>query len=129
VTSRITEIIVDSSNPPALARWWAEVPGYRVVREADEGWVAIAPWDSDDVRCSEDAIRAVPQVPTVVFVPVPEAKALKNRVHLDIWAIDCAQAEEVERLVQRGAKRVDVGQGEVSWVVMADPEGNEFCVL
>jgi hypothetical protein len=129
VTSRITEIIVDSSNPPVLARWWAEVLGYRVVREADEGWVAIAPWDGNDERASEDAIRAFPQVPTVVFVPVPEAKTLKNRVHLDIWAIDCTQAKEVERLVQRGAKRVDIGQRDVSWVVMTDPEGNEFCVL
>jgi hypothetical protein len=129
MTSRITEFIVDSSNPTALARWWAEVLGYRVVREADDGWVAIGPWDCDDERASEDAIRAAPQAPTVVFVPVPEAKTLKNRVHLDIWAIDCTQGEEVERLVQRGARRVDVGQGDVSWVVMADPEGNEFCVL
>jgi hypothetical protein len=129
VTSRSTEIIVDSSNPPALARWWAEVLRYRVVREADEGWLAIAPWDGDDERAREDAIRTAPQVPTIVFVPVPEAKTLKNRVHLDIWSIDGTQAEEVERLLQRGATWVDVGQRNVSWVVMADPEGNEFCVL
>jgi hypothetical protein len=100
---------------------------YLVVLEADEGWVAIAPWDGHDERAREDAIRTAPQVPTVVFVPVPEAKTLKNRVHLDIWSIDGTQAEE--RLVQPGAKRVDVGQRNVSWVVMADPEGNEFYVL
>jgi hypothetical protein len=90
---------------------------------------AIAPWDGDDERAREDAIRTAPQVPTIVFVPVPEAKTLKNRVHLDIWSIDGTQAEEVERLVQRGATWVDVGQRNVSWVVMADPEDNEFCVL
>jgi len=67
--------------------------------------------------------------PTIVFVPVPERKSVKNRVHIDVNPIDRTQAEEVERLEALGARRVDVGQGDVGWVVMADPEGNEFCVL
>jgi hypothetical protein len=129
MTSRLTEIIIDSRDPASLARWWAEVLGYHVVHEAPEGWVGIAPWEAEDRRPSEDAVRGAAQVPTIVFVPVPEAKTVKNRVHLDIWAIDRTQSEEVERLTQHGARRVDIGQGKVSWVVLADPEGNEFCLL
>jgi hypothetical protein len=63
----------------------------------------------------------------MVFVNVPEAKTLKNRLHIDLNPDD--QTAEVARLEGLGATRVDVGQGEVRWVVMADPEGNEFCVL
>ena len=65
----------------------------------------------------------------MVFARVPEGKTVKNRLHLDLSPVDCTQAEEVARLEGLGARRVDVGQGEVSWVVMADPEGNELCVL
>lgn len=67
----------------------------------------------------------------LVFVPVPEVKTIKNRLHLDLAPrADDDQAAEVRRLLEMGATRVDVGQGdEVSWVVLADPEGNEFCVL
>ena len=68
-------------------------------------------------------------MPTIVFVPVPEPKEVKNRVHLDLWSIDRTQDQEVAWLESRGARRVDIGQRDVSWVVMADPEGNEFCVL
>ena len=67
--------------------------------------------------------------PTIVFGPVPEPKTVKNRLHIDVNPVDCTRDEEVERLIGLGARRVDVGQGEVSWVVLADPEGNEFCVL
>ena len=65
----------------------------------------------------------------LVFVPVPETKAVKNRIHIDVNPSDRDQAEEVERLLALGARHADVGQGDVSWVVLADPEGNEFCVL
>jgi len=67
--------------------------------------------------------------PILVFVPVPEPKVGKNRLHLDVNPSGCDQAEELERLVALGARQVDVGQGEVPWVVLADPEGNEFCLL
>jgi hypothetical protein len=68
--------------------------------------------------------------PMIVFVPVPEAKTVKNRVHLDVNPSGNEQAAELERLLALGATRVDVGQSdEVPWVVLADPEGNEFCLL
>lgn len=129
MTSRVTDVIVDSHDPLRLARWWAELLDYHVVARAAEGWVAIAPWEADDDRPDDDAFRRAPQLPRLVFVPVPESKTIKNRVHLDIWSIDRSQEEEVAWLLGRGAVRADVGQGMVSWVVLADPEGNEFCVL
>jgi hypothetical protein len=65
----------------------------------------------------------------LVFAAVPEPKTVKNRVHIDVNPSGCDQAEEVERVLALGARRVDVGQGEQTWVVLADPEGNEFCIL
>ncbi|MGH7643691.1 MAG: VOC family protein [Candidatus Dormibacteria bacterium] len=129
MTSRVTEIIVDSHDPLTIAGWWAEVLGYEVLPMAPEGWVGISPWPPGNERPSDDAFRAAPQLPTIVFVPVPEAKIGKNRIHLDIWSVDRSQAEEVAWLESRGAIREDIGQGDVPWVVMADPEGNVFCVM
>jgi hypothetical protein len=60
---------------------------------------------------------------------VPEGKTVKNRLHLDVNPTDREQDDEVRRLLDLGARQADVGQGEASWVVLADPEGNEFCVL
>jgi hypothetical protein len=65
----------------------------------------------------------------LTFARVPEGKAIKNRLHLDVNPADREQDEEVSRLLALGARHADVGQGDVSWVVLADPEGNEFCVL
>ena len=70
-----------------------------------------------------------PVSPTLTFARVPEGKTVKNRVHLDVNPADREQDEEVRRLLDLGARHVDVGQGDVTWVVLADPEGNEFCVL
>jgi hypothetical protein len=67
--------------------------------------------------------------PTLTFAQVPEGKAVKNRLHLDVNPTDTEQDDEVRRLLDLGARRADVGQGDESWVVLADPEGNEFCVL
>ncbi len=122
-------MIIDSHQPLELARWWAEALDYRLHPPAAAGWVTIAPWASAAERPSEEAMIRAPQVPAIVFVPVPEAKLVKNRVHLDLWAIDRSQDEEVASLLARGATRVDVGQHDVPWQVLADPEGNEFCVL
>nr|BFF16215.1 hypothetical protein GCM10025699_75180 [Microbacterium flavescens] len=78
--------------------------------------------DEPEIRSSPDSL------PGLLFVRVPEAKTLKNRLHLDFRPDD--QDAEVERLLALGATRSDVGQtSDVSWVVLADPEGNEFCVL
>ncbi|MGH9014335.1 MAG: VOC family protein [Acidimicrobiia bacterium] len=114
MASRFTELIVDAADPGGLAEFWAAVLGYRPTGSY-EGAVEIA------------GPRGA--APSIVFVPVPEAKTVKNRLHIDVNPSGCDQAEEVERLLALGARRVDVGQGEQSWVVLADPEGNEFCVL
>jgi catechol 2,3-dioxygenase-like lactoylglutathione lyase family enzyme len=106
-------VVVDASDPARLARWWARVLSYRVVYEDHE---------------ETDIAPAPGEFPQLVFVAVPEAKAGKNRLHLDLNPDD--QTAEVERLVDMGARRVDLGQPEkATWVVLADPEGNEFCVL
>jgi hypothetical protein len=109
---RLEEIVVDCRDPVSLGRWWQAATGWRVVGEDSDG-VELAP--------------APGQTPSIMFIEVPEHKQHKNRLHLD-WVPDDQQAE-VERLVSLGASRVDIGQGNTSWVVLADPEGNEFCVL
>jgi hypothetical protein len=73
--------------------------------------------------------RRGPVPPTLTFARVPEGKTVKNRLHLDVSPTDREQEEEVRRLLGLGARHADVGQGDVDWVVLADPEGNEFCVL
>ncbi len=74
-------------------------------------------------------VRQAPLAPALVFVTVPEGKTVKNRLHLDLRPVDCSHGAEVERLIGLGARRADVGQGTQPWAVLADPEGNEFCVL
>ena len=106
------QVNVDSSDPERLGRWWADVLDWVIVNDAAE----------------EFEIRPAPdRMPGLLFVSVPEAKGVKNRLHLDFRPDD--QAAEVRRFLDAGAKRVDVGQGDVPWVVLADPEGNEFCIL
>ncbi len=104
--------MIEAEDPSALGHWWAEALG----------WVVV----DDDPPVFE--IRPTPeQVPGLLFLPTPSAKDAKNRLHLDFRPDD--QNTEVERLAALGATRVDIGQGDVPWVVMADPEGNEFCIL
>jgi predicted enzyme related to lactoylglutathione lyase len=111
--SRWYTVVVDAADPARLGRWWGEVLDYRVLYEAP-----------DEVVIGRDEQT----YPGLVFVLVPEAKSGKNRLHIDLNPDD--QEAEVERLVDMGARQVDVGQGDkASWVVLADPEGNEFCVL
>jgi len=104
--------VIDAHDPAALARFWTGVLDWSIFYEAD-----------DEVVITKDGTT----FPGLVFVRVPEAKQAKNRLHLDLAPDD--QAAEVERLVGMGATKVDIGQGDVGWVVLADPEGNEFCVL
>ncbi len=125
--SRLTEIVVDCRDPAALARFWAAALDYHLVR-AEDGQVEIAPWEREPPDLAE-RVRRAPTVPTLVFVTVPEGKAVKNRLHLDIRPVDRSHEAEVERLLGLGARRADIGQGQVPWAVLADPEGNEFCVL
>jgi predicted enzyme related to lactoylglutathione lyase len=116
VTSQVTQILIDCADVDALAAFWCAVLDWKIVGE-DDGDVEIGPHDDADA-----SVR-------IMFEKVPEPKTIKNRVHLDVKATDGDQDGEVERLLALGASRVDIGQGEVSWVVLADPEGNEFCVL
>ena len=118
--TRLVHLVVDANNPARLARFWASALNWVIPDEAvDEVDVCPAGYSYPDPA-------AVP----LVFVPVPEAKNGKNRVHLDLASISLAhQADLVARLRTLGASPVDIGQGDVPWVVLADPEGNEFCVL
>ena len=125
--SRLTEIVVDCHDPVAQAAFWAAALDYHVIRSED-GQVEIAPWEREPPDLAEQ-LRQAPSVPTLVFVAVPEAKTVKNRLHLDLRPMNGVHEAEVERLLVLGACRADVGQGDVPWVVLADPEGNEFCVL
>jgi Glyoxalase-like domain len=128
MTSRLTETGIDCSDPSTLADFWCVVLGYVVTDRQDDGCVEIGPEAVADADLL-DAVRRGPVPPHLTFAPVPEGKVVKNRLHFDVSPIDTTQAEEVARLEALGARRVDIGQGEQSWVVMADPEGNEFCVL
>jgi len=127
MTSRLTETNIDCADPVRLADFWCAALGY-VVTLTEPDFIEIGPAGRSDAEIL-DAVRRGPVVPALTFGVVPEGKTVKNRVHLDISPIDCTQAEEVARLEALGARRVDIGQGDESWVVMADPEGNEFCVL
>ena len=115
---RVQCVSIDAQDPHALAEFWAGVLGWRRTYSDDEEVVLEPPEGS-----AEDGVS-----PDLVFLRVPEPKTGKNRLHLDLRPED--QAAEVERIEALGGKRTFVGQGDdVSWVVLADPEGNEFCVL
>jgi hypothetical protein len=118
MTIGIQCMCVDALDPAAQGRWWAEALGWRITFEdADE--VVLEP----PAGSPQDGVA-----PDLLFLRVPEAKELKNRLHLDLRPDD--QAAELARFEGLGARRVDVGQRvDVSWVVLADPEGNEFCIL
>jgi len=119
-------VVVDCRDVSAQARWWAEALNWRIVIETEDEVVIAPPHALDETRF----IAVEERGPGLVFVPVPEDKQLKNRLHIDLAprASDDQEAE-VARLVGMGASRVDVGQRDATWVVLADPEGNEFCVL
>ncbi|MET0324073.1 MAG: VOC family protein [Ilumatobacteraceae bacterium] len=120
--------VVDCSDVAALSHWWADALGWQVVYEADDE-VVIVP-----AHVTEESIRSTPWAevgPGIVFVPVPEGKTVKNRIHIDLAPHSSDDRDaEIARLVAMGATPVDLGQGDaVTWNVFADPEGNEFCVL
>jgi len=125
-------VVIDCHDIAAQARWWASVLDWQIVYEADDE-VVIVP-----MHVTEESLRSTPwqQVgPGLVFVAVPEDKTVKNRLHMDLAPqLHDDQGAMVESLIAKGATRVDVGQSleksdEATWVVLADPEGNEFCVL
>jgi len=115
--ARITTTVFDAAEPTRLARFWAEVLGWSAAPvDGHDDWVVVA-----------DPSREASII--LLFLPVLDPKTAKNRVHLDVNPVGCSQREELDRLLSLGARRIDVGQGEQTWVVLADPEGNEFCLL
>jgi hypothetical protein len=114
---RIQCLCIDSRDPARIVSFWEAALGWRRTF-AEENEVVLEP----PAGSREDGV-----IPDLLFLKVPEDKEIKNRLHLDLRPVD--QAAEVVRLEALGARRVDVGQGDVSWVVMADPDGNEFDVL
>jgi catechol 2,3-dioxygenase-like lactoylglutathione lyase family enzyme len=117
MASVFRELVIDCNDPARMAAFWSDVLGWNAAADED-----------GDFWMSSDGDPAGPG-PILVFVAVPEPKAVKNRIHIDVNPSGCDQAVELERLLALGARPVDVGQGEPSWVVLADPEGNEFCLL
>jgi predicted enzyme related to lactoylglutathione lyase len=112
MASKWWSVVVDCHEIKGQARFWCDVLGYDIVFESN-----------DEVAIAKDEHTW----PGMVFVQVPEEKTVKNRLHIDLNPDD--QEAEVSRIEGLGARRIDIGQGDVRWVVMADPEGNEFCVL
>ena len=114
--TRLVHLALDAADPGRLARFWAAALRWELAGVAN-----VRP---QGYRYPDPV--ALP----LVFLAVPEAKTGKNRVHLDLATESAAhQAAEVERLLGLGAVRADIGQGDVPWEVMADPEGSEFCLL
>ncbi len=125
MASKFTELAIDCADPQRLARFWCSVLDYEI-QDEDE--------DNGDVSIGSPAVpegkdRQGPVPPVLTFARVPEGKTVKNRLHIDVNPTDREQEDEVRRLLDLGARHTGVGQSGVSWVVLADPEGNEFCVL
>ncbi len=110
---RWEQVIIHAADPVSLGQWWAEALE----------WVVV-----NDDRNEFEIQRTPGELPGIMFEPVSGAKQAKNRLHLD-FRPDEDQATHVQRLIELGARPIDIGQGDVSWVVLADPEGNEFCIL
>ena len=112
---RLHHIVIDAHDLPGLARFWTQALGWQVLSERER----------------EIVIGADDNAPVgICFMPVTDPKTVKNRVHLDLTSSAADRDQEIERLLALGAHRVDIGQtGAESWIVLADPEGNEFCVV
>jgi len=116
MASRIAQVVIAAVDPEVISRFWCDVLGWaEFERDGDDEVICIGPADSGS---GIDVLR------------VPNPRTQQNRLHIDLRADDVATADEVERLLALGARRVDVGQpAGASWTVLADPEGNEFCLL
>ena len=112
---RLHHIVIDAHDLPTLARFWTQALGWKVLSEREREIV---------IGTDENAPVGI------CFMPVTDQKIVQNRVHLDITTEAQDRDQEIDRLIGLGAQRVDVGQtGKESWTVLADPEGNEFCVI
>lgn len=117
---RITELVIDAADPDRLAAFWGEVLGYVELDRDDDGTIEIGPPD----------VGFGGLQPTLVLSPSSDPRRGKLPLHIDVNATDRDQEAELERLLALGARHVDIGQtGAESWYPLADPEGNEFCLL
>jgi hypothetical protein len=116
VSSVIFNITFDCADPRALARFWGQVTGWPVTEEPRPGYEESAVGTPGEGR------------PRLYFVKVPEPKTIKNRLHLDVMPTDRSQEQEIAWLIRLGATVVSDRRPELGWVILADPEGNEFCV-
>ncbi|MEU9401510.1 VOC family protein [Streptomyces sp. NPDC048242] len=117
---RISELVLDAADPERLAVFWSEVLGYVELGREDDGSIEIGPPGTG---------FGGPQ-PTLILSPSTDPRPAKLRLHLDVNPTDRDQDAELERLLALGARPVDIGQtGAENWHVLADPEGNEFCLL
>ncbi|MEU4215243.1 VOC family protein [Actinoplanes sp. NPDC026623] len=115
MTVSLHHIVIDAHDLPALARFWAQMLNWRILSERER-----------EVVIGADETAQV----GICFMPVTDRKSVKNRLHLDLTPGPDGRDAEVDRILALGARRVDVGQaGTESWTVLADPEGNEFCIL
>lgn len=120
--TRLISVVVDAADHSALARFWSTATGWPVTHDGPDEAVVEPPQDDAGQR-TEPGLE-------LVFGTVPEEKVGKNRVHIDLNSTSAEhQAELVERVRRAGATPLDLGQGAVPWVVLADPQGNEFCIL
>jgi catechol 2,3-dioxygenase-like lactoylglutathione lyase family enzyme len=116
---RISELVLDCRDPEALARFWCEVLDFVVLDREDDGSVEIGPREG----------FGGPQ-PTIFLSRSDDAKPGKSQLHIDVNATDRDQDAELERLLKIGARPADIGQtGDEPWHVLADLEGNVFCLL
>jgi catechol 2,3-dioxygenase-like lactoylglutathione lyase family enzyme len=116
---RISELVLDCRDPEVVARFWCEVLDFVLLDREDDGSIEIGPRDG----------FGSPQ-PTIFLSRTDEPREGKSRLHFDVNATDRDQAAELERLLKLGARPADIGQtGGEEWHVLADPEGNEFCLL
>lgn len=117
---RINEVVIDCTDPHRLAAFWCAVLDWAVVASSD---------DEVEVRPAGTTDRESP-VPSLLFGRSPAPAQVRGRLHLDVCATSGSdQATELQRLLDLGATHLDIGQGDVSWHVLADPEGNAFCLL
>ncbi len=122
-------VVVDCHDIAAQARWWAQTLDFRIIYEDERGVAVIAKHAETEVIDDPRVWMHQPQ--GLVFVPVPEGKQVKNRLHIDLAPHTSQDRDaEIAALLERGASRAQVGQSvDLPWTVLLDPEGNEFCVL
>ena len=123
MTLKLDFVTIDAHDPRAVAAFWVEaLEDYEILED---------PSDADDAD-EDDEVVVLPRSrkgAKLLFIKVPDTKAVKNRFHFDLRPENTEQDEEVARLEALGATKVDIGQGDARWTVLADPEGNEFCIL